>query len=56
MTLATLLIFTGIACLVTGLALPALYALRMRLVARQVPAARARLVGATGAVSGMGPR
>jgi len=54
MELASILIFTGIVCLVAGLSLPALYALRIWVQARsQMPHARARLVGATGVV---GPR
>lgn len=56
MELASILILTGIVCLVAGLALPVLYAVRMRLTARQTMPARVRLIGATGAVGGMGPR
>jgi hypothetical protein len=55
MTLASILILTGIVCLIAGLALPVLYALRIRLAGRRAPA-RARLVGATGAMSGFGSR
>ena len=57
MTLASILILTGIVCLIAGAALPVLYAVRIRLAGRRrAPHSRARLVGATGAVSGMGPR
>ena len=57
MTLASILILTGIVCLVIGLLLPAAYAVRMWIEARRhAPHRRARLVGATGAISGMGPR
>ena len=55
MTLASILILTGIVCLVAGLFLPVVYGVRMRLASRRHgPHARARLVGATGAISGMG--
>jgi len=57
MELAPILILTGIACLIAGLSLPLLYALRIWVESRShAPHARARLVGATGAVSGMGQR
>lgn len=57
MTLASILILTGIACLAVGLCLPLVYGVRMRLASRRngLPA-RTRLVGATGVFSGMGPR
>ena len=52
MELASILILTGVVCLIAGLSLPLLYGLRMWIEARsQMPHARARLVGATGAVS-----
>ena len=57
MTLASILILTGIACLIAGACLPIVYALRTRLEGgRRAPRTRARLVGATGAVGGMGQR
>jgi len=57
MELASILILTGIVCLIAGLSLPLLYALRIWVESRShAPHARARLVGATGAVSGMGQR
>jgi hypothetical protein len=57
MELASILILTGIVCLAAGLSLPLLYALRIWVQSRsQAPHARTRLVGATGAVSGMGSR
>lgn len=58
MTLASILMLTGIVCLVAGGLLPVVYGVRMRLEGRRrhAPNARARLVGATGAISGMGPR
>lgn len=55
MTLATILILTGIVCLMAAVALPVVYGLRLRLAGRRAPA-RARLVGATGAIGGMGSR
>jgi hypothetical protein len=57
MTLASILILSGIVCLVMGAALPLVYGLRMRLAhRRRTPHARARIVGATGAIGGVGPR
>jgi hypothetical protein len=57
MELASILILTGIVCLAAGLCLPLLYALRIWVQSRShAPQARARLAGATGAVSGMGSR
>ena len=54
MTLASILILTGIVCLVAGACLPVVYAVRTRLAARRhAPQTRGRLVGA---VSGAGPR
>ena len=57
MTLASILILTGITCLVVGLCLPLVYGVRTRLAGRRTGShARARLVGATGVFSGMGSR
>ena len=52
MTLASILILTGIVCLVAGASLPVVYAVRTRLSARRhAPQTHGRLVEAVGAAS-----